>query len=288
MRKSILVIGAAIAAASCNQGTEPTANQANAAANAAAAKPKHPTTAPASKPAVKSPVVYVFRGVAAVAPGAGASTLQLQLNSGNKAAVLKLGASANSIQTALFGPGTTLVNWNAQNQPFVDPALTSTIQVADPVGVTIVAPRNATLAQILATPATRVDDYLLSSKPHGRLFLFDGKALALDPVAHTITLDVQHTNWRAGFAMKSVGALSAETFAYDPAKTTFVHWNKGKQQLFTPDKIVVGDHVTLRIIMNNYDSHLSSLLATPAWRVNDHEPMALVMKAIAATNAHKL
>ncbi len=43
MRKSILVIGAAIAAASCNQGTETTANQANAAANAAAARPKHPT-----------------------------------------------------------------------------------------------------------------------------------------------------------------------------------------------------------------------------------------------------
>jgi len=256
---------------------------------AGAAKPKHPTTAPAVKPAVKSPVTYVFRGVVAAAPGAGASSLQLQINSGNKAAMLKMGALAGNgnIQPALLGPSTTLVNWNTQNQPLVDPALTSTIQVADPVAVTIVAAKNATLAQIFATPATRVDDFLLSSKPHGRLFLFDGKAVAVDTVAHTVTLNVQRTNWRAGYAMKTAGASSTLTFTYDPAKTTFVHWNQGKQQLFTPDKIVAGDHVTIRIIPNNYESHLSSLLVISAWRINDKEPMALVNKSIAANNTHK-
>jgi hypothetical protein len=256
---------------------------------AGAAKPKHPSTAPAAKPAVKAPVVYVFRGVVAVAPGAGAASLQLQINSGNKAAMLKMGALAGNgnIQPVALGPGTTLVNWNAQNQPFVDPALTATIQVADPVAVTIVGAKNATLAQLFATPAIRVDDYLLSSKPHGRLFLFDGKAVAVDTVAHTITLNVLHTNWRAGYAMKTAAAPSTLTFTYDPAKTTFVHWNHGKQQLFTPDKIVVGDHVTIRIIPNNYESHLASLQTIAPWRVNDHEPMALVMKTIAANNTHK-
>lgn len=251
-----------------------------------AAKPSHP----AAKPAVKPPVVYVFRGVLAAAPGAGASSLQLQINSGNKAAMLNLGALAGNgnIQPALLGPGTTMVNWNTSNQPAVDPALTSTMQVADPVAVTIVGTKTSTLADIFATPATRVDDFLLSSKPHGRLFLFDGKAVAVDTVAHTITLNVQRTNWRAGYAMKTAGATSTLTFTYDPTKTAFVHWNShGKQNLYTPDKIVAGDHVTIRIIPNNYESHLSSLLVISAWRINDHEPTASVTKTIATNNTHK-
>jgi len=256
---------------------------------AGAAKPKHPSTAPAAKPAVKPLETYVFRGVVAVAPGAGATQLQLQINSGNKAAMLKMGALAGNgnIQAIPVGPTTSMVSWGADNKPTINPNLTATIQVADPVAVTILGTKTATLAQLFGSTANRVDDYLLSTKPHGRLFLFNGKAVAVDTVAHTITVNVLHTNWRAGYAMKTAGAASTLTFTYDPAKTTFVHWNQGKQQLFTPDKIVAGDSVTIKIIPNNYESHLSSLLTIAPWRVNDHEPMALVMKSIAANNTHK-
>ena len=41
--RALLLAGAVTVLAGCNQGTETTANQANAAANAASAKPKHPT-----------------------------------------------------------------------------------------------------------------------------------------------------------------------------------------------------------------------------------------------------
>ena len=41
--RALLLAGAVAVLAGCNQGTETTANQANAAAKAAAAKPKHPT-----------------------------------------------------------------------------------------------------------------------------------------------------------------------------------------------------------------------------------------------------
>jgi hypothetical protein len=252
---------------------------------AGAAKPKHPS--PAVKPA---PVTYVFRGAVFAAPGAGATTVQVQINSGNKAATLKMGnLLANGNPSAvLLNASTNLVSWSADNKPLSNPNLAASIQVGDPVAVTIVGPRNATIAQLLALPATRVDDYVLSTKPHGRLFLFDGSAVGVDTVAHTITLNITKTNWRAGYALKSASASSTETFTYDPAKTMFVTWQHGKAHLVTPAQIVAGDHVTIKIFMVNYDSRLGSLLANPAWRVNLHEPAALVAHDIRTTSGHTL
>lgn len=254
---------------------------------AGASKPKHPNH-PAAKVAVKAPVTYVFRGVVAAVPGPSATALSVQINGGNKAATLKLGAFASTSFLLQVAPTTQLVSWSATNVPTANPALTATMQVGDPVAVTILGTRTATLQQLLTTAPTRIDDYLLSTKPHGRLFLFNGRAVSVDTVNHTVTMNVEKANWRASYALSQAGASTVEAFKYDPAKTVFVHWNaKGKQQLLTPDKIVAGDRITVKLFSVNYDMHLASLLATPAWRVNDHEPMALVNKAIKANNTHR-
>jgi len=173
---------------------------------AGAAKPKHPNGPPA-----KHAVVYVFRGVVAVAPGAGAASLQVQINAGNKVAVEKLGTLAGTTSAIALAPNAKIVSWSVENEPLA--GATAGMQVGDPVAVTIVAPRGATFAQLLTTPATGVDDYLLSSKPHGRLFLFSGKAVGVDTTAHTITVDVTRTNWRANHALitRSISASNGHT-----------------------------------------------------------------------------
>jgi hypothetical protein len=265
---------------------------------AGASKPKHPgnTNVPPTSQPAKGQVTYVFRGVVASAPtvtattststGAAAVTgsVQVQLNSGNKAAVLKLGTAADTFFTLPLAPTTHIMSWSAENKPLVGTA--ATLQVGDPVALTIMGAKDATLAQLVATAPTRIDDYLLSSKPHGRMFLFAGSATAIDLVNHTITVNINKTNWRAGYALR--GASMTETFKWDPAKTTFVDFHNGKAKLFGAANVKVGDSVTVKIISENYDSVLSTLLNDSAWRINDHEPMVLVNKAITSTNGHTL
>src|SRR5579862_143529 len=137
---------------------------------AAAAAPTHANAAPA-----KSPVTYVFRGVVAAAPGAGATSLQVQINAGNKVAVEKLGTLAGSVATLPLAATARYVAWSAENKPLA--GATATMQVGDPVAVTVMGVNSSTFAQLIVTPAAIVNDYVLSSKPHGRMFLFDGKAV---------------------------------------------------------------------------------------------------------------
>jgi hypothetical protein len=256
---------------------------------AAASQPKHPHQSAPAKAASKQET-YVFRGVVALQPGAGAMQLYVQLNSGNHPAINKLGAIDNTTFIVTLTPTTKLVSWSTTNQPSVNAALTSTMQVGDPVAITIVGSRDANITQLLSSGATRVDDYVLSSRPHGRLFVFHGPVQSVDTVNHTVVVNVTKYNWRAGVALKrGIGASTgAVTFRYDPTATTFVHWTKGKAHLLTPDMIRVGDPLTVKIFSSNYDMHLTSLAAIAAWRMNDHEPMALVTKAIAQSNAHTL
>jgi hypothetical protein len=261
---------------------------------AGASKPKHPGNNNPPTSQAKGQVEYIFRGTIAAAPVAAAASstpaaaamgsVQVQVNSGNKAAVLKLGAAADTYFSVPLAATTQVMSWSAENKPSA--AAVATLQVGDPVALTIMGAKNATLAQLLATAPTRIDDYLLSTKPHGRLFLFAGTTAAIDLVNHTITVNIDQTNWRAGYALR--GASMTETFKWDPAKTTFVDFHAGKPKLFGAANVKVGDRVTVKIISANYDSVLSTLLGDSAWRINDHEPMALVNKTIAGTNSHVL
>lgn len=253
---------------------------------AGASKPKHPgnSTPPASLSAAKGQITYIFRGVIAAAPVAGVTSVDVQLNSGNKAAVAKLGAAADTFFMVPLAPSTHIMTWTAENKPVA--ASVTNLVVGDPVALTIVGAKDATLAQLVTTAPTRIDDFLLSSKPHGRMFLFEGNAASIDLVNHTITVNITKTNWRGAYALR--GASMTETFKWDPAKTTFVDFAGGKAKLFGAANVKVGDRVTVKIISENYDSVLSTLLNDSAWRINDHEPMALVNKAIVSTNGHTL
>lgn len=252
-----------------------------------AKQPKHPN--PTIKLATSHPqgmTEFVFRGVLAAVPAPGATSVQVQINAGNPAATAKLGTAAGVTTSLAVSPTTAAMRWNTSATPLAS-SLTS-FQVGDPVAVTVWAPKKATLTQLIATPATRVDDYLYSTKPHGRLFIFFGNAVSVDTTAHTVTMNITKTNWRAGYAIRTAGASTTETFSYDPTKTVFLHWHNNKPHLLGPDKIVAGDALTIKVFSPTYDSKLSTLLTLPAWRVNDHEPMSAVTAAIAGANGHTL
>src|SRR5579862_8705389 len=112
---------------------------------AGASAPKHPgkTNVPPTSQPTKGQVEYVFRGLVAVAPTASTATtttgaapatsLQVQLNSGNKAALLKLGAAADTFFTVPLAPTTQVMSWSAENKPVV--ATTASLQVGDPVAL---------------------------------------------------------------------------------------------------------------------------------------------------------
>jgi hypothetical protein len=250
-------------------------------------KPKHPNHKHAA-PTAKNPhsTKYIFRGVVVATPAVGATSVQVQIRSGNKAGVTLLGANP-TVQTFQIGAGSAAFSWNAAGTAATPAALTSLL-AGDPVAVTVWAPKNATLTQLIATPATRVDDYLFSTKPHGRLFIFYGNAVSVDTTAHTVTLNISKMNWRAAYAIRTAGASTTETFSYDPTKTVFLHWSKNKPHLIGPDKIAAGDPLTIKVFSPTYDSKLSTLLTLPAWRVNDHESMTAVKAAIAGANGHTL
>jgi hypothetical protein len=251
-----------------------------------AKQPKHPSVKLTHPSHTRGLTEFVFRGVLAAVPAPGATTLQVQINAGNPAATAKLGTSAGTTATLAVSAATSAMRWNATKTPLAS-SLTS-FQVGDPVAVTVWAPKNTALAQLLVTPASRVDDYLFSTKPHGRLFIFFGNAVSVDQTAHTVTMNVTKTNWRAGYAIRTAGASATQTFSYDASKTVFVHWRNNKPHLIGADKIAAGDALTIRVFSPTYDSKLSTLLALPAWRVNDHEPMSLLKSAIASANGHTL
>jgi hypothetical protein len=251
-----------------------------------AKQPKHPAIKLVNPSHTKGLTEFVFRGVLAAVPAPGATSIQVQINAGNPAANAKLGTAAGVTTSLAVSPATAAMRWNASSTPLVG-ALTS-FQVGDPVAVTVWAPKNATLTQLIATPATRVDDYLFSTKPHGRLFIFYGNAVSVDTTAHTVTLNISKMNWRAAYAIRTAGASTTETFSYDPTKTVFLHWSKNKPHLIGPDKIAAGDPLTIKVFSPTYDSKLSTLLTLPAWRVNDHESMTAVKAAIAGANGHTL
>jgi hypothetical protein len=215
-------------------------------------------------------VHYSFRGVAVSAPGANATQLQVDVRGGNKVALRQLiGAGQPLIFTV--GPKTHYVAEKQSGRPRA--SASDKIEAGDPVVVNVWARPRAPLAELLATPARMVDDVVEASRPKGRLFLFEGRAVALDSVSRTVTIDVSYGNWRSLYAM--LGAPVRQTFTYG-SDTTFLHWEAGKPHLILPSAISPGDVLTLRVFSQVWNSPLSTLESTPLWRVNDHEPQSLI------------
>jgi hypothetical protein len=219
--------------------------------------------------------LYIFKGTVAAAPAAESSTLQITVTGGNRPALRALiGNTASPLSFTVNGR-TSYIAWSASargNGPAsTDP---TTIKVGDPVHLRIHARHGTPLSQLLLTPVRMVNDFAAAQKVSGRLFLFHGRAVAVDTTAKTITVDIRRGNW---FALNALlGQPTLQTFHYDAA-TLFFAWNKRSPHAFDPASITFGDAITLRT-RATFNTPLAALLAAPLYKVNDHESLRSLNK----------
>ncbi len=214
---------------------------------------------------------YEFRGTAVVAPGTGATQIQVQVTGGNRAALKALLGAAQPT-TFTTDAHTRWISVHG-NTPVL--AASDTVLAGDDVRVLVRAPWHTPLATLVATPAASVTDLSARTRPTGRLFLFGATAAAIDTTAHTITVDVNYGNWRGLFAL--LGQPVHQTFTYD-ANTVFLKWRHGVPIGVDPSVIHAGDPLTLRVFGATWNTPLPTLLATPLWRVKLGEPMRLALR----------
>jgi hypothetical protein len=216
-------------------------------------------------------VAYEFRGTAVVAPGTGATQLQVQVTGGNRPALKSLLGAA---QPTTFTTDAK-TRWIAVNGNTPVLAASDTVLAGDVVRVVVRAPWHTPLSTLVATPAASVTDLSSRTRPAGRLYLFGATAAAIDTTAHTITVDVNFGNWRGLYAL--LGQPLHETFTYD-ANTVFLKWRHGVPIGVDPSVIHAGDPLTLRVFGPAWNTPLTTLLATPLWRVKLGEPMRLALR----------
>jgi hypothetical protein len=215
--------------------------------------------------------VYEFRGAAVVAPGTGATQIQVQVDGGNRPALKALLGAAQP--TTFKADGHTRWIVVQGNTPLL--GASDTILAGDLVRVAIRAPFHTPLATLLATPAASITDLSARTRPAGRLFLFGAVASAVDTTNHTITVDVNFGNWRGLLSL--LGQPVHQTFTYD-ANTVFLKWRHGVPIGVDASVIHAGDPLTLRVFGATWNTPLATLLATPLWRVKLGEPMRLALR----------
>jgi hypothetical protein len=214
---------------------------------------------------------YEFRGAAVVAPGTGATQIEVQVDGGNRPALKALIGAAQPTTFKTDGHTRWIVVQG--NTPLL--GASDTVLAGDLVRVVIRAPFHTPLATLLTIPASNVTDLSARTRPAGRLFLFGATASAIDTTAHTITVDVNFGNWRGLFAM--LGQPVHETFTYD-ANTVFLKWRHGVPIGVDPSVIHAGDPLTLRVFGPTWNTPLATLLTTPLWRVKIGEPMRFALR----------
>jgi hypothetical protein len=220
--------------------------------------------------------LYVFSGTLAVAPGATPTTLQVTVTGGNRPALRALVGNTTAPLTFTVDSRTSYIAWTAGDRANAPSSTTpDMLKAGDPVHLRIRAHWGTPLATLLTTPVRMVNDFAAAQRVAGRLFLFEGRAVAVDTTAKTITIDVRFGNWFALNAM--LGQPTTETFHYD-ASTLFLSWNHRAPHTFDPSQIVAGDLITLRT-RAAFDTPLANLLAAPLWKVNDHEPSSSLATA---------
>lgn len=206
--------------------------------------------------------LYVFSGTLLAAPGPNATSLSVQVETGNRPALRALiGSSQN--QTFAVDANTRVLVWS-HGIPHV--GSTADLQQGDYVTLRIRAPFGATLQQIVGTPATAVADH---AAPRGGppLWLFVGTVAGPQSGGH-IALHVTSGNWKALQAM--LGQPLDQAFTYDDS-TIFLLWQGGTPTVIEPSQLKAGDRITVRIRAPR-DASLAEVEAKPAAHVGDHEP----------------
>ncbi len=206
---------------------------------------------------------YVFNG--RLLADAGSSTsLYVDINGGNRPALKKLVGQSDN-QYFAVDSGTQFLRWS-HGVPTV--VAESNLVAADIVSVQVRAARDASLAQIEATPASRVADRGPTPGHAGKpLWLFVGSLNA--PAANgKVTIHVQSGNWLA--LRKMLGQPQDESFSFG-ARTIFILWRSGVPTVVSPSQLRVGDRISIRIRAPRADS-LQQAEQVPASHIGDHEP----------------
>jgi hypothetical protein len=217
--------------------------------------------------------LYIFSGTLAAAPAGSPTSLQLQVSGGNRPALRALVGNTGQPLSFAVNARTSFIAWTASLRGNAPTATTAAaLKAGDPVHLRIRAHRGSPLARLMAKPVRIVNDFAAAQRVTGRMFIFSGRAVAIDPTAMTITIDVRRGNWPALNAM--LGQPALETFHYDAA-TQFLSWIGRTPHTFLPTQIKVGDPITLRS-RASFRTPLAALLSAPLWKVNDHEPSSVM------------
>jgi len=207
-------------------------------------------------------VPFAFAGELLAAPGPNATSVSVQVETGNRRALRALiGASEN--QVLAVGPGTEVLVWS-HGVPHV--GSTADLQQGDFVTVRVRAEAGSTLQQIESTPAGVVADHAAQGRARP-LWLFEG-AVPGPQSGGRLALHVDSGNWKALHAM--LGQPLDQSFAYDDG-TIFLLWQGGVPTVIDPSQLRPGDRITIRVRAPR-DAALAQVEATPANHVGDHEP----------------
>jgi hypothetical protein len=206
--------------------------------------------------------LYTFSGELLAAPGPNATSVSLQVESGNKPALrAMIGASQNEVFAV--GSGTEVLIWS-HGAPRV--GTTADLQQGDYVSLNVHAQRGSSLQTIEQQTAGRVSDH---AAPRGGfpLWMFAG-SVAGPQSGGKIALHVESGNWKALQSM--LGQPLDQSFTYDDG-TIFLLWQGKVPTVIDASQLKAGDRITLRIRAPRSDS-LAQVEATPANHVGDHEP----------------
>jgi hypothetical protein len=207
--------------------------------------------------------LFIFAGQLVSTPGANATSLSLQVETGNKPALRSMiGATQNEVFAVNSG---TEVLGHSRGIPHV--TSTAELQAGDYVTIRIRAPRGSSLQTIEGTAAALVSDSQGAPRGNYPLWLFSG-TVAGGQSGGQIALTVNGGNWKALHAM--LGQPLAQSFAYDNG-TIFLLWQGRVPTVIDQTQLKAGEEITVRIRAPRSDS-LAQVESTPANHVGDHEP----------------
>jgi len=208
-------------------------------------------------------VTYQFNG-RLLADAGGSSSLYVDVNGGNRLALKKLVGQSDNQHFAVDS-NTQYLRWS-HGVPTV--VAESNLVAGDVVSVHVRAARDASLAQIDATPASRVADRGPAPGHAGKpLWLFVG-TLNAPAAGSKVSIHVQSGNWLA--LRKMLGQPLDESFSYGN-RTIFILWRSGTPTVISQSQLRVGDRISIRIRAPRVDS-LQQAEQVPATHIGDHEP----------------
>jgi hypothetical protein len=234
---------------------------------AAAKKPRHHDADKAAQSKVaKAPAVhtYWFQGTVAATPVAGSTQFGLNVTMANRGVHRFFNTHAGPI-TFSVSPTTSFVA--VQPAPSgrgnVPIASNGTIlQAGHKLDVMVNAPASASMAQVLATPATKITDRTAAVTPTGFNYGFRGKVVAIDLATGKLTLNINRAYRPSG---PSYGLNRTVTFSFD-VNTLFLNWQSGTPSLIVPTDVPAGQQVTVHVRAPR-GTRVASLLTLPLWRV---------------------